>query len=79
MNRSETTTRPARGANALDLDLGGNRTLSWPGQSHGGKGAVMELLSIGEFAKGARLSPKALRLYDDMGLLVPARVDAASG
>jgi DNA-binding transcriptional MerR regulator len=39
----------------------------------------MEQLSIGEFARRSRLSPKALRLYDEMGLLVPARVDAASG
>lgn len=39
----------------------------------------MDLLSIGEFARRSRLSPKALRLYDEMGLLVPMRVDAASG
>jgi DNA-binding transcriptional MerR regulator len=37
------------------------------------------LLSIGEFARLSRLSPKALRLYDDSGLLVPARVDPGSG
>jgi protein phosphatase len=36
-------------------------------------------MSIGEFAKRSRLWPKALRLYDQMGLLVPARVDSASG
>jgi DNA-binding transcriptional MerR regulator len=39
----------------------------------------MEQLSIGEFARRSRLSPKALRLYDEMGLLLPARVDATSG
>jgi protein phosphatase len=39
----------------------------------------MELLTIGAFAKAARLSPKALRLYDDLGLLPPARVDPATG
>jgi DNA-binding transcriptional MerR regulator len=39
----------------------------------------MELLGIGEFARRSRLSPKALRLYDEMGLLLPVRVDAASG
>jgi DNA-binding transcriptional MerR regulator len=39
----------------------------------------MELLGIGEFARRSRLSPKALRLYNEMGLLLPARVDAASG
>ncbi len=38
-----------------------------------------EEVSIGEFARRSRLSVKALRLYDEMGVLVPARVDAASG
>lgn len=38
-----------------------------------------ELLSIGAFAARTRLSPKALRLYDRLGLLVPARVDEATG
>ncbi|MEU3738480.1 MerR family transcriptional regulator [Streptomyces sp. NPDC032198] len=37
------------------------------------------LLSIGEFAARARLSPKALRLYDRLGLLTPAYVDASTG
>jgi DNA-binding transcriptional MerR regulator len=36
-------------------------------------------VSIGEFARRARLSVKALHLYDEMGVLVPARVDQASG
>jgi DNA-binding transcriptional MerR regulator len=35
-------------------------------------------LSIGEFASRSRLSPKALRLYDELDLLPPARVDATS-
>jgi DNA-binding transcriptional MerR regulator len=39
----------------------------------------MDLLSIGEFARLARLSPKALRLYDEMALLPPACVDPESG
>ncbi len=39
----------------------------------------MEEVSIGEFARRSRLSIKALRLYDEMGVLVPARVDRASG
>ena len=39
----------------------------------------MEELSIGEFARRSRLSVKALRLYDERGVLVPARVDEASG
>jgi DNA-binding transcriptional MerR regulator len=34
------------------------------------------LLSIGEFSRRSRLSPKALRLYERRGLLVPADVDA---
>jgi PPM family protein phosphatase len=39
----------------------------------------MGLLTIGAFAKASRLSPKALRLYDELGLLPPARVDPATG
>ncbi|MBR7830774.1 MerR family transcriptional regulator [Actinospica sp. MGRD01-02] len=39
----------------------------------------MSLISIGEFAQASRLSPKALRLYDELGLLVPARVDGCTG
>ena len=39
----------------------------------------MEEMSIGEFARRSRLSPKALRLYDGLGLLSPARVDDLSG
>ena len=39
----------------------------------------MELMSIGEFARLSRLSAKALRLYDELGLLPPARVDPDSG
>ncbi|MEU6476139.1 MerR family transcriptional regulator [Streptomyces sp. NPDC047017] len=38
-----------------------------------------ELLTIGAFAARARLSAKALRLYDRLGLLAPDRVDEASG
>jgi DNA-binding transcriptional MerR regulator len=36
-------------------------------------------ISIGEFARRSRLSLRALRLYDKRGVLVPARVDRASG
>ncbi|HET9169639.1 MAG TPA: helix-turn-helix domain-containing protein [Actinospica sp.] len=39
----------------------------------------MSLISIGEFAQASRLSPKALRLYDELGLLVPERVDEWTG
>lgn len=37
------------------------------------------LLSIGELAAASGLSPKALRLYDTSGLLVPRRVDPFTG
>jgi len=39
----------------------------------------MDVVTIGEFARLTRLSPKALRLYDELGLLPPARVDPDSG
>ncbi|MFY4717851.1 MerR family transcriptional regulator [Streptomyces sp. LaBMicrA B280] len=39
----------------------------------------MELLTIGAFARVSRLSPKALRLYDELDLLRPARVDPGTG
>lgn len=39
----------------------------------------MDLITIGAFARLTRLSPKALRLYDQLGLLLPAHVDGASG
>ncbi|MEU5795801.1 MerR family transcriptional regulator [Streptomyces sp. NPDC047813] len=38
-----------------------------------------DLLTIGAFAARARLSAKALRLYDRLGLLAPAYVDGSSG
>ena len=38
-----------------------------------------EEVSIGEFSRLSRLSPKALRLYDRMGVLEPLRVDPATG
>jgi DNA-binding transcriptional MerR regulator len=37
------------------------------------------LVTIGEFPRLSRLSTKALRLYDGLGLLVPDHVDAATG
>ncbi|MFJ3232415.1 MerR family transcriptional regulator [Streptomyces sp. NPDC086787] len=42
-------------------------------------GVDEELLTIGAFAARARLSAKALRLYDRLGLLAPAHVDGTSG
>ncbi|CAL9474506.1 MerR family transcriptional regulator [Streptomyces sp. enrichment culture] len=38
-----------------------------------------DLLTIGAFAARTRLSVKALRLYDRLGLLAPAHVDAVTG
>jgi protein phosphatase len=43
------------------------------------EGRGVELLTIGAFARAARLSSKALRLYDELGLLPPAAVDNESG
>lgn len=37
------------------------------------------LLSIGEFSAATQLTPKALRLYDDHGLMRPATVDRSNG
>lgn len=39
----------------------------------------MARLSIGEFAQASGVTPKALRLYDELGLLSPAEVDPRSG
>ncbi|WP_435975516.1 MerR family transcriptional regulator [Streptomyces sp. Qhu_M48] len=39
----------------------------------------MPLLTIGDFARASRLSAKALRRYDELGLLPPARVDPYTG
>ncbi|MCP4964460.1 MAG: MerR family transcriptional regulator [bacterium] len=39
----------------------------------------VNLVPIGRFSKMTRLSVKALRLYDDNGLLRPAHVDPSSG
>lgn len=56
-------------------DVGGanSRALTAPGEDGG------TLLTIGAFAARARLSPKALRLYDRTGLLAPAHVDESNG
>ena len=45
----------------------------------GDEGVSEEEISIGEFARRSRLSLKVLRLYDERGVLVPSRVDQASG
>jgi DNA-binding transcriptional MerR regulator len=40
---------------------------------------VVDEISIGEFARRSRLSVKALHLYNELDVLVPARVDITSG
>ncbi|GAB3935534.1 hypothetical protein GCM10027614_10420 [Micromonospora vulcania] len=44
-----------------------------------GEDGDVRLVTIGAFARAARLTPKALRLYDQVGLLPPAAVDPESG
>ena len=39
----------------------------------------MDLMTIGAFAELTRLSPKALRPYDRLGLVPPARTDPVNG
>lgn len=39
----------------------------------------VELMLPGEFSAATRLSPKALRLYAEQGLLVPAQIEPATG
>jgi DNA-binding transcriptional MerR regulator len=39
----------------------------------------MAYITIGKFSERTRLSPKALRIYDELGLVVPAHVDPDSG
>ncbi len=52
-------------------------------RAHRGPSVTLEsvdsLLSIGVFARRSRLSPKALRLYDRLGVLTPAHVDEDNG
>jgi len=47
--------------------------------AEGPAGPTDRLLSIGEFARRSRLSPRALRLYDSQGILMPAAVDDDTG
>jgi DNA-binding transcriptional MerR regulator len=46
---------------------------------HPGQVSDPELLLPGEFGSATRLSPKALRHYAEVGLLVPAHVDPVTG
>ena len=70
----------AHGPAALTLTLGEPAHSSCQGSDRpGDEGVSVKEISIGEFARRSRLSLKALRLYDERGVLVPARVDQASG
>src|SRR6204780_309041 len=50
-----------------------------PGSIARSRRKPMDLMTIGAFAERTRLSAKALRLYDRLGLVRPARTDPASG
>src|SRR5690606_8128134 len=65
------TAGPAgRCRNGLDLALGAGSRLPGVDESY---------LLAGRFGAEARLTPKALRLYAELGLLVPRRTDPATG
>ena len=61
----------------LTLPLG--QGPQWPGKQESRREWFVERLSIGEFSARSRLSPKALRLYQELGLLEPAAVDPDTG
>jgi DNA-binding transcriptional MerR regulator len=63
----------------LTLPLGEGADWSGPDSGPGMRELWVGRVSIGEFSRLSRLSAKALRLYDELGLLVPDHVDAASG
>jgi serine/threonine protein phosphatase PrpC len=50
-----------------------------PGSPPGLRRTLVALMSSGEFARTSGLTRKALRLYDELGLLTPARVDPQTG
>ena len=75
---SAATPAPRPGVASLDLDLGTGRMVVPPAtQGPGHERTTM--LTIGEFAQATGLTAKALRLYDDLGLLAPADVDERTG
>ncbi len=64
---------------ALTFTLGEVARWSCGAGSAASEELQVAFMTIGEFARRSRLSPKALRLYDELGLLVPVRVDDSSG
>lgn len=64
----------------FDLHLGAGLSVDPPGDGpENDEEEFVARLSIGEFARESGLTPKALRLYDELGLLPPAHVDPRSG
>ena len=59
----------------IDLDPGADRTMD----NVTPQDEEDRLLTIGEFSHRCRLTTKALRLYDKLGLLCPTTVDPANG
>jgi DNA-binding transcriptional MerR regulator len=52
---------------------------SWAGSVMSMRSEHVDEIGIGEFARRSLLSARALRIYDELGLLPPARVDEDSG
>jgi DNA-binding transcriptional MerR regulator len=79
--RPQRCARAASPSRILDLAPGGSRSVG--GVEVSRQTVVMSetdrLMSIGEFSKRSWLSPKALRLYERLGLLVPAHVGEDNG
>jgi DNA-binding transcriptional MerR regulator/GNAT superfamily N-acetyltransferase len=73
--RTESLLRLSLAAGPLDSPVGGASRVV-PGREGT---PVDNLLPIGRFARATRLSVKALRHYDELGLLRPAYVDPSSG
>jgi PPM family protein phosphatase len=64
---------------SLTWPLGPERGFIVPGNLPGMRRQSVELLSSGDFARASGLSRKALRLYDELGLLKPKSVDPYTG
>ncbi|HEX3812338.1 MAG TPA: hypothetical protein VHX59_05795 [Mycobacteriales bacterium] len=60
----------------MELDDVGALVQRWQTQARAGSGDCNGLVGIGTFARRCRLSLKALRLYDRLGVLVPDRTPA---
>jgi hypothetical protein len=72
-SRGELATPPAGGPTVPDVDLQPGNRAYW----HADR-STAALLPIGRFARLSGLTVKALRHYDALGLLSPARTDSAT-